>query len=260
MVDVDVKDQGGTASITVYSGTNQGGNDTNWTFNDTCTGAPTVVKLIAFSAASSETGEFLLSWRTGYEVNNLGFHLYREENGELFRVTPGLIAGSAFLTGTGTPLTAGRSYAWFDATNVEGSSRTAGLEDRPASGLRGAAPRGPRGTCLRHLSPQVTPQAERSLSHAEGVTVLLARRLGPTARDPARPCHAGPLGQAPVEIRQRHPVSDLGKRQNQKYDEFWRIQEIRERLMKDRPAERGLRTGPAGLEDRPARDSRTQPL
>ena len=47
-------------------------------------------------------------------------------------------------------------------------------------------------------------------------------------------------------------LSDLGKRQNQKYDEFWRIQEIRERLMKDRPAERGLRTGPADLEDRPS--------
>ena len=35
-------------------------------------------------------------------------------------------------------------------------------------------------------------------------------------------------------------LSNLGKRQNQKYDEFWRIQELRERLFKDRPAERGL--------------------
>ena len=48
-------------------------------------------------------------------------------------------------------------------------------------------------------------------------------------------------------------LSELGKRQNQKYDEFWRIQDIRERLLKERPAERGLRTGPAGLEDHPAK-------
>ena len=30
---------------------------------------------MSFSATSSETGEVLLEWRTGYEVDNLGFHL-----------------------------------------------------------------------------------------------------------------------------------------------------------------------------------------
>ena len=40
------KDQGGTASITVYHGTDSRGNDTNWTFDGTCTGAPTAIKLI----------------------------------------------------------------------------------------------------------------------------------------------------------------------------------------------------------------------
>ena len=74
-------------------------------------------------------------------MNNLGFHVYREENGELFKVTPELIAGSAFLTGNRHPLTAGRSYTWVDASNVEGPSRTAGLEDHPF-GTRRSGPQG----------------------------------------------------------------------------------------------------------------------
>ena len=72
---------------------------------------PTAVILRSFTASEYDR-PVLLQWKTGYEVDNLGFHIYREENGELFRVNPGLIAGSAFLTGTGTPLTAGRSYVW----------------------------------------------------------------------------------------------------------------------------------------------------
>jgi hypothetical protein len=116
MVDVDVKDQAGTASITVYHGTNTGGNGTNWTFNSSCTGAPTAIKLISFRATSFGGEEVLLKWRTGYEVDNLGFHLYREENGELFRITPELIAGSALLAGSRTTLTAGHSYTCWDTS------------------------------------------------------------------------------------------------------------------------------------------------
>ena len=80
--------------------------------------APTAVKLRSFTATEYD-GKVLLQWKTGYEVDNLGFHIYREENGELYRVTPELIAGSAFLTGTGTPLTAGRSYTWIDASAAD---------------------------------------------------------------------------------------------------------------------------------------------
>lgn len=36
LIDADVKDQGGTAPITVYSGTNSGNNGTNFTFDGTC--------------------------------------------------------------------------------------------------------------------------------------------------------------------------------------------------------------------------------
>lgn len=36
LVDVDVQDMGGTSSITVFSGTNSGNNNANWTFSDLC--------------------------------------------------------------------------------------------------------------------------------------------------------------------------------------------------------------------------------
>jgi hypothetical protein len=173
---------------------------------------PTAVTLTSF-AAFEHDGQVLLQWKTGYEVDNLGFHIYREENGERFRVTPELIAGSAFLTGAGTPLTAGRSYVWFDSfvsspnaehrtPNVSLTTLKYYLEDWDLSGKR-------------TMHGPVTPVRSETPLLKYGNTTLL---------------------------------SELGKRQNQKYDEFWRIQEIRERLRKDRPAERGSRT--ARIEDR----------
>lgn len=82
---------------------------------------PTAVELAGFSASKSAAG-VLLEWKTGFEVNNLGFHVYREVGRERHRVTPELIAGSALLAGSGTPLTAGRTYAWLDAESpVEGA-------------------------------------------------------------------------------------------------------------------------------------------
>jgi hypothetical protein len=56
----------------------------------------------------------LLEWQTGYEVENLGFNIFREENGKRSRVNPRLVAGSALLIGPGTRLGAGYTYAWKD--------------------------------------------------------------------------------------------------------------------------------------------------
>lgn len=75
--------------------------------------ASTLVELASFEAAQTGSG-VALQWRTGYEVNNLGFNLYRERNGKRVRVNPSIIAGSAFLVGPGTALNAGDSYSWFD--------------------------------------------------------------------------------------------------------------------------------------------------
>ncbi|HAF24012.1 MAG TPA: hypothetical protein DCK93_14080 [Blastocatellia bacterium] len=75
--------------------------------------APTAVRLTQFNAASYADG-VQLSWESGFEVNNLGYHLYREQNGQRTRVTPSVVAGSALTVGQGNRLTAGYSYSWFD--------------------------------------------------------------------------------------------------------------------------------------------------
>ena len=73
----------------------------------------TLVEFTSFAAHQDAEG-VLVKWRTGYEVDNLGFHVYREENGEKTRLTPELVAGSALLAGEGTVLGAGMSYRWRD--------------------------------------------------------------------------------------------------------------------------------------------------
>ena len=80
--------------------------------------SPTVVHLMSFTATRYDGG-VLLQWHTAYEVDNLGFHVYREDGGQRIRVTPSLLAGSALFVGAGTALTAGRSYAWSDAVAAE---------------------------------------------------------------------------------------------------------------------------------------------
>jgi len=77
--------------------------------------APTLVKLSSFKATHYPEGT-LLEWKTGYEVDNLGFHIYREESGQLVRLTPEPVAGTALLAGKRTALTAGHSYFWWDAS------------------------------------------------------------------------------------------------------------------------------------------------
>jgi len=76
---------------------------------------PTLVHLISFNA--KQYGDHVkVEWRTGYEVDNLGFHVYREENGQRVRLTPEPVAGSALLAGSRTALTAGHHYHWWDTS------------------------------------------------------------------------------------------------------------------------------------------------
>ena len=76
--------------------------------------APSAARLESF-AASGYDGGTLVEWRTGFEVNNLGFRLYRDEGRKRLLLTPQLLAGSALVTRLGTPLAAGRSYTWWDS-------------------------------------------------------------------------------------------------------------------------------------------------
>ncbi|GEM_PF-924656 len=73
----------------------------------------TAVRLDAFTASQFDDGRTLLEWQTASEVANLGFHVYRQQDGQNIRLTPQLIAGSA-LKATADLLT-GTAYQWADS-------------------------------------------------------------------------------------------------------------------------------------------------
>jgi hypothetical protein len=56
----------------------------------------------------------LVKWRTDFEIDILGFEIYRVENGQRTLLNQKLIPGSVFVVGAGIPLRAGYSYQWFD--------------------------------------------------------------------------------------------------------------------------------------------------
>jgi CSLREA domain-containing protein len=97
--------------------------------------APTAVEFAGMSASRYDGGT-LLEWRTGFEVSNLGFNLYREVNGKRSRLNRSIVAGSALLTGPATALTAGHSYKWVDDSAQLTSGATYWLEDIDLSGSR----------------------------------------------------------------------------------------------------------------------------
>ncbi|MEW6129645.1 MAG: C25 family cysteine peptidase [Acidobacteriota bacterium] len=85
-----------------------------------CT-APTVAKVRSFTAKGFDDGQVLLQWQSDYEVDNLGFNVYREVNGQRTKITHSIIAGSALTAGAGVEMKSGRVYAWKDQlTGVDG--------------------------------------------------------------------------------------------------------------------------------------------
>src|SRR6185295_17333432 len=75
---------------------------------------PSFAKVKSFTANSSGDGRVLLNWSSSFEVDNLGYNVYRKVNGRRTRITPQIIGGSALITGPRVALTAGNSYAWAD--------------------------------------------------------------------------------------------------------------------------------------------------
>ena len=76
-------------------------------------GPLTAVELVTFTATGYDHG-VLLEWETGYEVDNLGFHVYREVGGERIPLTPSLIAGTGLLAERGMAVASAQAYAWWD--------------------------------------------------------------------------------------------------------------------------------------------------
>jgi Peptidase family C25 len=90
----------------------------DWTLGENV--APTAVRLTDFSATTQDDG-VMLEWRSGFEANNLGYNLYRYQNGQRTRVTPSLIAGSSLIRKHGSDLASGFSYGWFDPQGTVGT-------------------------------------------------------------------------------------------------------------------------------------------
>jgi hypothetical protein len=77
----------------------------------------------------------VLTWKTGGESHNLGFNIYRAENGNRILLNPSLIAGSALMMRGALPKHSARTYAWIDPF----SGRAGGgywLEDVDVNGAR----------------------------------------------------------------------------------------------------------------------------
>jgi len=145
----------GTATITILTIPGQPGvvsntatvtadqTDPNLT-NNSSTQTETIVAptRITLQSVSAHTGtdkngasRVVVTWKTGGEAHNLGFNLYREQNGNRVRVNPSLIAGSALLMSGALPRHAGRSYAWIDpSASAAGASYW--LEDVDVNGTR----------------------------------------------------------------------------------------------------------------------------
>ena len=77
----------------------------------------------------------MLFWKTGGEAHNLGFNVYREQNGVRTRLNPSLIAGSALLMRGALPRHSGKTYTWIDSSAGAGSG-SYWLEDVDVNGTR----------------------------------------------------------------------------------------------------------------------------
>ena len=130
------------------------------TFTVTQSG-PTAVELISAAATYYDNGVFI-QWQTGMEVENLGFHVYRDLNGQRTRITPEIVAGSALIAGNKTTLTAGNAYAWWDALSKDKQDAQYWLEDIDIDGKS-------------TLHGPITPRRIAGLPAAQSTAALLSR-------------------------------------------------------------------------------------
>ncbi len=133
---------------------------------------PLLAVRLTRTKATLYAGEFSqvvqVEWRTSYEVDHLGFHVHRDQNGQLLRVTPSLVAGSALKTGVHTKLSAGQGYSWWDVLPADGGTPQYWLEEIDLKGQ--STWHGP-----------VTVKAAKGRRHAaapERVRSVLLSRLG----------------------------------------------------------------------------------
>ena len=87
---------------------------------ETIVSAPTDVRMKSFVAGFSD-GNVVLEWKTGGELHNLGFNVYREVNDTRTRLNSSLLAGSALRMKGALPQHAASSYSWIDRAPESGA-------------------------------------------------------------------------------------------------------------------------------------------
>jgi hypothetical protein len=183
----------------------------------------TLARLVEFAAVERD-GVVRFAWKTGYEVDNLGFNLYREAGGRRAPLNSSLIAGSALVAGPGVALTAGNSYAWTDAEggpgaaywleeiDLAGRSKTYGpfhpsrgagvpLKDAPGDAARGA-----RSPLISQLSDGGADvgEAQRQVTASDAARARkLTRASGVDAGEAAREKQRWLASQAALKISVR---------------------------------------------------------
>ncbi|HTG15931.1 MAG TPA: C25 family cysteine peptidase, partial [Blastocatellia bacterium] len=124
--------------------------------------APTAVAMVNMKATRYDD-RVLLEWQTGYEVGNVGFNIYREQNGKLTKVTPDPVAGSALIAGPKVLLRAGFAYSWWDnEAKSDDSFVQYWLEDIDVSGR--TLMRGPYGIEQPRAGDKAPPSGKKSSS------------------------------------------------------------------------------------------------
>ena len=103
---------------------NTGSNSSKWsTWWAKLSLQPTLAKIKSFNATGFDDGRVLLQWNSTYEVDNLGYNVYREVAGQRTKVNPQLVAGSALITGNTVALSSGKGYAWADLPQSTATAR-----------------------------------------------------------------------------------------------------------------------------------------
>lgn len=147
----------------------------------TTTGSATVANVESFTAMPSMDGGAQLAWRTGFEVDNLGFNVYRDDDGQRTMLNPSVIAGSALLVGPGTALTAGHSYVWWDTSAPVTPNTQYWLEDIDLSGQRTLHGPVAIDRSAQAISPPPTGQGQAALLRGLG-RAAAQQRLTPVTR------------------------------------------------------------------------------
>lgn len=128
--------KGGDASVTLSETTTAG----SWSYAAAdiavASSSPcliTAAKVNSLAANSTASGA-LITWKSGAEVHDLGYDLYRDVGGVKTKLNSSLIAGSALLMREALPQHGAKSYGWIDPAPVPGAVYW--LEDVDLNGTR----------------------------------------------------------------------------------------------------------------------------